>query len=63
MKKHMVQNKKTLMLPPGEIGKTMELLKTLQERQFEQLELILEKQLDTVKDSKKKKRKQEIDGF
>ena len=42
--------------------KTMELLKTLQERQFEQLELLLEKQLDTVKDSKRKKRKQEIDG-
>ena len=33
----------------------MELLKTLQKRQFEQLELILEKQLDTVKDSKGKK--------
>ena len=63
MKKHMVQKQKDFDASlQVKLEKTMELLKTLQERQFEQLELLLEKQLDTVKDSKRKKRKQEIDG-
>ena len=63
MKKHMVQKQKDFDASLQEkLEKTMELLRTLQERQFEQLELILEKQLDTVKDSKRKKRKQEING-